>query len=487
MKKGWQSLVAKYFQRKGLPLDLALAFPDVIVRDKYSTINSRSDVRNLRSNLAGDVFLNIPIVSANMDSVTDSKMAIALARLGALGFIHQFLSLEERVLEVERVKRADNAFIEKPATLVLQEDATTLAKAKGAMRNFGVSSLLLIDSENVLLGILTARDYRFRSDDTLVKDLMQYMPLFTGSPGMTREQATEQFSKYRLEKLPIVDRNGKLKGLMTARDVLKEQEFPDAVRDKKGRLLVGATIRLNSDYLQEARTLWAAGADVILLDTARANSRRVRDAVVAIKKKLPKVPLVVGNIDTPEAAWMLIKAGADCLKVGIGPGSACKTREATGVGIPQLTAIASCAAVARKFNVPVIADGGIRCGADLAKALVAGANVVMLGSMLAGTDESPGKRTYDGGKAFKIYRGSASAAHQFDRIDKGSLDKIRSPEGVTRQVPYAGPVTELIAELVGDLRSSLSYIGARDLENYWRRGIFVRQSTAGYEEGKPKS
>ncbi len=374
MESKLNALVRSYFKKKGLPLQPALTFADVVIKDNFSEIGSRSDISNLKTKLVRNIYLNIPIVSANMDTVTDARMAIALAKLGGLGFIHQFFSLEERMSQVSKVK------------------------------NF--------------------------SED--------------------------------------------LKGF-------------NASTDPVGRLLVGVAIRLNSDYLKEIEGLLGAEVDVILLDTARANSKRVQEAVRKIKSQFPDIPLVVGNIDTSEAAEMLIKAGADCLKVGIGPGSACKTREATGVGIPQITAVASCAAVARKYGVPIIADGGIKGGADLSKALVAGANSVMIGSLFAGTAESPGDLIDGEGKLlYKLYRGSASKEHQIDRVSSGSLDKVRHSEGVSRRVLYTGSINLVIDELLGGLRSSMSYVGARDLDEFWKLGKFVWQTNSGYVEGKPQ-
>lgn len=364
-------LVRRYFRKKGLPLEPALTFADVVIRDNFSEVDSRSDINNLKARLTKDIVLNIPIVSSNMADVTGMEMAIAMANLGGLGFLPQFSSIEKRCFKVYRIKRV---------------------KVRG--------------------------------------------------------------------------QNSSL--------------------DKKGRLMVGAAIRLNADYLREVEELLKVGTDVILLDTARGNSKRVRDAVKAIKKKFLFTPLVVGNIDTPEAAFMLIKAGADCLKVGIGPGSACMTREATGVGIPQITAVASCVAVARKFDVPIISDGGIRSGADLSKALVAGANLVMLGGLLAGTDEAPGKVIKKKEKKWKVFRGSASEAFQLDRIKEGSLDKPRPAEGVERRIPYAGPISSVMQGLLGVFQSSMSYVGARNLEEFWEKGKFVWQSRSGYEEGKPQ-
>lgn len=372
-----EKLVGEYFKKKGLPFQPALTFADVVIRDNFSEVDSRSDINNLKARLTKDawiskILLNIPIVSSNMADVTGTKMAIVMANLGGLGFLPQFSSLEERVKMIQEVKQ---------------------------VKVFG---------ENAAVDIF-------------------------------------------------------------------------------GRLRVGVAIRLNGDYLKEVSEFLRAGADVILLDTARGNSKRVREAVKNIKKKFYYVKLVVGNIDTPEAALMLIQAGADCLKVGIGPGSACITREATGVGIPQITAVASCAAVARKFGVPIISDGGIRSGADLSKALVAGANLVMLGGLLVGTDESPGKIVDKKGKKFKVFRGSASEAFQLDRIKEGSLDKSRPAEGVERRVPYTGPISSVMQELLGVFQSSMSYVGARNLEEFWEKGKFVWQSRSGYEEGKPQS
>ncbi len=479
-----KELIRRYFKEKGLPLEPALTFSDVVIKDEYSEIDSRSDIDNLRTKLTQGICLNIPIVSANMDTVTEAKMAIALARLGGLGFIHQFFSLEQRIAEVKKVKRADNELIEDPVVISLDSN---LGEAKELMGKHDISSLLIVDEDGTLRGILTHRDYRFKEDNSLPLGAIMKSNLTLGWKGISREEAFRILDSERLEKLPLVTRGFRLSGLITAKDLLKEREFPNAARDKKGKLMVGVAIRLNSDYLKEVSELLGTGADVILLDTARANSKRVKEAVQKIKSRFPKLPLVVGNIDTPEAALMLIKAGADCLKIGIGPGSACKTRETTGVGIPQLTAIATCAAVVKKCGVPLIADGGIRGGADLSKALVAGANLVMVGSLFSGTDESPGDIFQDEGRRWKMYRGSASVEHQFDRMKSGSLDNMRAPEGVPRRVPYTGLVKSVVDELLGGLRSSMSYVGAKDILTFWKKGKFVWQSRSGYEEGKPKN
>jgi IMP dehydrogenase len=478
-------LVNRYFRKKGLPERPALTFSDVVIQDNFSSIRSRSDILNLKTRLASDIWLNIPIVSANMDTVTDSKMAITLARLGGLGFIHQFFSLDDRIKEVNKIKRADNAIIENPIKIA---SSATLGEAKELMTRYGISSILIVDENGKLAGILTSRDYRFKHDDKfLVKWIMTNSPLVTAPPNISRQEAEKLLEINKIEKLPLIDENGEIVGLITAKDILKEKSYPHAVRDSKGRLRVGVTIRLNADYIYEAETLIASGADVLLLDTARANSELALDATVEIKKKFPQIALVVGNIDTPEAALMLIRAGANCLKIGIGSGSVCKTREVSGIGIPQLSAIASCAAIAKNKNIPLIADGGIKNGADLSKTIVAGANAAMIGGLFAGTDESPGEFFRDANQQWKIYRGSASLEHQFDRIEFGSLDAMRSPEGVPRRIPFTGSVKNAIEELLDGLRSSMSYVGADDLEEFWKKGKFVWQTAAGYEEGKPRT
>lgn len=476
-------LVKKYFEWKGLPLRPALSFDDVQIINNISDINSRSDIKNLQAQLAGNFFLNIPVVSANMDTVTDARMAIALARLGGLGFIHQFLPIEERVRQVMEVKRADNALIENPITIPI---TATLSEAKKKMAEYKISSILITNKNGTLAGILTSRDYRFKNNDKLpVKKVMTRMPLITARATISRKEAEYLMEKHKIEKLPIIDSSGRLVALMSAKDILKEKEFPNAAKDKRGKLVVGATLRLNADYINEALELINAGADIFLLDTARAGSSRVFEAVKKLKTVFD-INLIVGNIDTPEEVEYLAKAGADCVKIGIGPGAACKTQEETGVGLPQLYAIATCVAVAKKLGICAIADGGIRNGACLSKALVAGANAVMIGSLFAGTEEAPGIIFRQGNQLWKHYRGSASLDHQLDRIKSGSLDEVRNPEGESGKIPYAGSVISVISGLLGGLRSSMSYVGARDIGEYWKMGKFVWRTNAGKEEGRPR-
>jgi len=479
-----EKLVKDYFENKGLPLSPALTFDDVQIINNISDVHSRSDIKDLKAPISKNFSLNIPVVSANMDTVTDARMAIGLARLGGLGFIHQFFPLEQRIAEAMKVKRADNALVDDPFTILY---TATFKEAKEKMFKNGISSLLVIDEKHRLKGILTSRDYRFKTDDALlVSKIMKPMPLITALPGIHRKDAEKILEENRIEKLPIVDKHGVLKGMITAKDILKEKEFPNAIKDNKGRLAVGVALRLSNDYVEEAKQLVAVGVDVLLLDTARAGAIMVGEAVKKVKKALPNIPLIVGNIDTPEEVEFLAKAGADCVKVGIGPGAACKTQEETGVGLPQIHAIASCAAVAKKMGIHIIADGGIRNGACLSKALVAGADAVMVGSLLAGTDEAPGVLIKKGNQLWKVYRGSASFEHQLDRIKTGSLDAIRNPEGESGLIPYSGSAKSVLDGLTGGLRSSMSYVGSRSITEYWKKGKFVWRTNAGRDEGRPR-
>src|SRR3989344_908963 len=360
-------LIQEYFKRKGLPLMPTLTFDDVIIQERISNIASRSDITGLKAPLAKNLFLNIPLVSANMDTVTNFKMAVALARLGGMGFIHQFHSLEQRVEEVRKVKRADNAIIEDPATV---RPEATLAEARAIMAEKEISCLLVIDTEGVLVGILTSRDIQFCSDfKMLVRDLMtpkSRKGFVTARPDITNEEAEEILRKTKVEKLPLIDSRGKAVGLITAKDILKRRMFPNAARDEKGQLLVGATLRFKSDCVKEAEALLEAGADVLLLDTARAGSSFFADRTpefdpnevtslaaentFVLRKKFPKAVLVVGNTTNPDAVALLAEKGADCVKIGVGPGAGCKTQEVAGVGAPQLHATAECAAGARAMG-----------------------------------------------------------------------------------------------------------------------------------------
>ncbi|MBI2122360.1 MAG: IMP dehydrogenase [Candidatus Sungbacteria bacterium] len=485
MNDNLSSIIEKYLHEKGLSRDIAVTFEDVFIIDQNSDIPSRSSIKNTRLRMARDFFLNIPAVSANMDTVTESRMAVALARLGGIGFIHQFLPIERRVREVEKVKRADSGIIEHP--FVIRPDAT-IREARDMMKNLQVSGLLVVDQGmGKLVGIITSRDIRFEdANEKKVAEIMTEMPLVTAPPGTGLEQARVILRKNKVEKLPLVDEEGRVAGLITAKDILKIEQYPLALRDQKGRLAVGATVGVSGDFAEDAAALANAGADIILIDTARGFSTRLKDAIRRLKSELGEdFPVVAGNVDTPEGALMLIDAGADAVKVGIGPGAVCKTREGPGVGTPQLTAVAECAAVAKERGIPVMADGGIRGGSDFCKALAAGASSVMMGYIFAGCEETPGEPFYEDGEKWKIYRGSASLEFQISRVDRDESEKLRAPEGVPRRVRYRGETKGAVDELMGALRSSMSYVGAWTLEEYRAKAKFRRQTVSGFEEGRP--
>lgn len=481
-----EKIVKLYFARKGLPKIPALTFEDVIIVDLYSEIPSRSAIKNTVGRLAQNIFLHTPIISANMDTVTESRMAIAMARLGGIGFIHQFLTIEKRGQEIEMVKRADSGVVERP---LLGFPAMRLKEAKARMTFYNISSLLIVDERTrKLLGILSHRDYQFEHDDNKrVAELMRKPPFVVAPYGTTLEKARAILQKHKIEKLPLVDKTGRLRGLMTAKDIQKVREFPNASRDAKGRLIVGGTVGIGELVLAETEALLHAGADVILVDTARANSKRMCEVLRKLRARFgKKVPLVAGNVDTAEGAARLIAAGTDCVKVGIGPGSPCKTRMGPGVGIPQVTAVAQCVAVAEIKDIPIIADGGIKNSSDFCKALAAGAESVMIGGLLGGTEETPGKPFYEDGEKWKVYRGSASLEFQLSRLDREVRDdQIRTPEGVPKRVRYKGEVRYIVDELTGHLRSSMSYVGAWTLAEYHKKARFVWQSASGFSEGKP--
>lgn len=483
----YDEVVKAYLENKflGSHPRSAFTFPDVFLVDGYSEKDSRSEISDLRTRLARDLFINIPIVSANMEDVTGEKLAIALAREGGCGFVPQSLSIEKRTAIIRKVKRAESDVIESPLTV---ESENTLGEAKKIIIKEGVSSLLVVDRLGRLIGILTSRDTILKKDSQKVEELMT-KNIITAKPGTTAEEAIKILTENKVEKLPLIDQDGRVKGLMTLRDLLKTK--PCAARDKRGRLIVGGTVGVSGGedrILEEAQTQVKAGADVLLVDTARGNARLPRKIISLLKAKFPDIPLIAGNVDNPEGALGLIEAGADAVKVGIGPGSACKTRQETGTGCPQLSAILECVAVARKSGVAVIADGGIQTDGDLAKALAAGANSVMLGGRLARTEESAAPEFYDGGKFYKIFRGSASSEAQIDRIERGGLDHLRASEGVPSRVERGGKLTDTVKDILGHLRSAISYVGEENLEGFRNRNsVFRWQSGSGYEEGKPRN
>ncbi|MEZ7934096.1 MAG: IMP dehydrogenase [Sulfurospirillum sp.] len=459
----------------------ALTFEDVLLVPKYSEILPKEV--DIKTQLTKNITLNIPLVSAAMDTVTEHRAAIMMARLGGLGIIHKNMDVESQVREIRRVKKSESGIIIDPVSIKAK---ATLREALEIMSEYRISGVPVVEDDNeTLIGILTNRDLRFENDySKKVEELMTKMPLITVKKGTTLDDAEAIFRTNKVEKLPVVDENNKLAGLITIKDLKKRQEYPNANKDAFGRLRVGAAIGVGQ--LDRARALEAAGADVLVLDSAHGHSKGIIDTVKLIKKEL-KIDVIAGNIATSEAAEALVAAGVDGIKVGIGPGSICTTRIVSGVGVPQISAIEECSEVGRKHGVPVIADGGIKYSGDFAKALAAGAQSVMVGSLLAGTDESPGELITYQGRQYKTYRGMGSIG----AMTKGSSDRYFQegtaadklvPEGIEGRVPHAGSIRDVIFQLVGGLRSSMGYVGARDIVDYQEKAEFVEITSAGLKE-----
>jgi IMP dehydrogenase len=466
-----------------------LTFDDVLLVPKFSNITSRSQT-NIETKLSKNISLNIPLISANMDTVTESSMAVAMAREGGLGVIHRFLTIEEEANEVLKVKRSGSVMIENPYFINSQQ---TIKNAIRYMADKGVSGLLVSDSDSILTGILTQRDVSFESESNqLVKDVMT-KDVVTARPGISLDEAKEILHKNRIEKLPLVDESNKIKGLITTKDITNIENFPLASKEKKGRPLVGAAVGVKGDFMERTESLLDAGADVIVVDIAHGHSENAVNTITHIKKAFPNCELIAGNVATAEGTEDLIKAGVDAVKVGVGSGSICITRVITGSGVPQLTAVLDCAKVGQKHDVPIISDGGIRTSGDLTKALAAGASSVMVGSILGGTDESPGSFMSKNGKRFKIYRGMASFYASLGRKSKenGNIsiddDEINDyvAEGVEAMVPYKGSVTDILKQLTGGVRSGLSYCGAHTIKQMQANSEFIKMSGAGFAESQP--
>ncbi len=470
-------------------MDIAegITFDDVLLIPRRSAIISRKDT-DLSTRLSRNIRLNMPIISANMDTVTEANMAIAIAREGGIGIIHRFMSVEQQVHEVEKVKRSESIVIEQPYTI---SPNNTVADAKNMMKDLGVSGLLVVDNEGRLSGIVTRRDVQFEQDKKKIANIMT-KNVIKAQYGISIEEAKDILHKHRIEKLPLVDENNRVKGLITAKDINKMEEYPLASKDKKGRLLVGAAVGVKGDFMERTEALLEAGADIIVVDIAHGHSENAINAIKVIKKAFPNCELIAGNVATAEGTKDLIQAGADAVKVGVGSGSICITRIVTGSGVPQLTAIMDCAKVAKDYDIPIIADGGIRNSGDVTKALAAGASTVMVGSLLAGTDESPGVSITKNGKRYKIYRGMASFYASLGRKyrEEGELNIEEDlndyvPEGVEALVDYKGSVKDIIRHLVGGLRSGLSYCGARNITELQQNAKFIKMTTAGYIESMP--
>ncbi|MCI7349827.1 MAG: IMP dehydrogenase [Ruminococcus sp.] len=461
-----------------------LTFDDVLLIPGASDVTP--NLVKLNTRLAGDIMLNTPIMTSAMDTVTESKMAIAIAREGGIGIIHKNMSVEQQVDEVDKVKRSENGVIVNPFSLTGEK---TVQEADELMGKYKISGVPIVDEKGKLIGILTNRDLRFLTDFSIrIKDVMTKENLVTAPVGTTLEEAQKILMQHKIEKLPLVDENGALKGLITIKDIEKSVQYPNSARDKNGRLLCGAALGVTADVLDRAKALIDAQVDVLVLDSAHGHQANIINCVKMIKERFPSTPLIAGNIATAEAARDLIAAGADCLKVGIGPGSICTTRVVAGIGVPQITAVYDVACVAQQHNIPVIADGGIKYSGDIVKALAAGANVVMLGSLLAGCDEAPGETEIYQGRSFKVYRGMGSLgamAHgSKDRYFQSDAKKL-VPEGVEGRVPYKGTVSDTIFQLVGGIRSGMGYCGCENIAALHERAKFVRITGAGLKESHP--
>ena len=464
-----------------------LTFDDVLLVPKYSDVTTRSQT-DLNTRLSRNISLSIPFVSANMDTVTESAMAVAIARAGGIGIVHRFLSIQDEAAEVLKVKRSGSVMIENPYTI--PEDAT-IREARKYAEDMGISGLLVVDGER-LAGIVTDRDFLFGSDqDRSISSLMT-RDVVTAPPGISIEDAKRMLRDNRVEKLPVTDGEGRIRGLFTSKDITNIEDYPMASKDSKGRPLVGAAVGVKGDFMERTEELLEAGADIIVVDVAHGHSQNAISAVRNIKKAFPDCEIIAGNVATAAGAQDLINAGVDAVKVGVGSGSICITRVITGSGVPQLTAVMDCARIGRDNDIPIISDGGTRTSGDATKALAAGASSVMLGSILGGTDESPGTVLTKNGKRFKVYRGMASLAASIGRKSKetGSVSLEEDlndyvAEGVEAMVPYKGSVTDILKQMTGGVRSGLSYCGAHTISAMQGNAEFVRMSRAGFAESQP--
>ncbi len=464
----------------------ALTYDDVLLLPAYSEVLPR-EVRT-QSRLTKNITLNIPIVSAAMDTVTEADLAIALAQEGAIGIIHKNMSIEQQAAQVRKVKRSESGMIIDPVTLLVHQ---TLGDAQRIMREFKIGGIPVIDAEGKLVGILTNRDLRFQKQTSRpVAEIMTKSNLITAKEGISMEEAESILQEHKIEKLPIIDKNDKLIGLITYKDILKRKSHPNASKDPLGRLRVGAAVGVTPDLLDRVAALVKVGVDVVSIDTAHGHSKGVIDALKSVKKSFPNLDVIVGNIATGEAAKALAEAGADAVKVGVGPGSICTTRIIAGVGMPQLTAVYEAAKALEGYDVPVIADGGIRFSGDIAKAIAGGASTVMIGSLLAGTDEAPGEMIILEGRKFKSYRGMGSLEAMEDgskdRYFQDAEDDIKKlvPEGIVGRVPFKGSVTEIIYQMVGGLKAGMGYCGAANIEAM-QQAKFVKITSAGVKESHP--
>lgn len=475
---GLSELYSSRFVGEGLTFDDVLLVPaesDVLPADV-----------DLTTQLTKKIKLNVPVMSAAMDTVTEYRMAIAIAREGGIGVIHKNMSIDTQAEQVDMVKRSENGVITNPFFL---NSGHTLGDADALMSKFRISGVPIVDDEGHLIGIITNRDMKFETDmSRRIDEVMTHENLITGLEGTTLDEAKAILQKNRIEKLPIVDKDYKLKGLITIKDIEKVLKYPHSAKDSAGRLLCAAAIGITNDVLDRIAALIDAGVDVLVLDSAHGHSANIMNCVRKVKEKFPDAQLIAGNVATAEATEALIKAGADCVKVGIGPGSICTTRIVAGIGVPQVSAVLQCAEMGDKYGIPVIADGGIKYSGDIVKAIAAGAKVVMMGSMLAGCEEAPGDMEVYQGRQFKVYRGMGSIG----AMQKGSKDRYFQtnnkklvPEGVEGRVPFRGAVSETIYQMMGGLRSGMGYCGAHNIEELRTNSKFVRITSAGLKESHP--
>ncbi len=470
--------------------DLGLTFDDVLLVPKHSGIRSRADV-NTSTKLVPGIKLAVPILSANMDTVTEVDMAVAMAKMGGIGILHRFMSIERQAEMVRRVKRSESFVVENPISIYAD---ASLEEARIIMAEADIGGLMVIDQDDRLLGVLSTRDILFAPDQSLkVGEVMTPRERLIVAPATEPIDAAKlALHAHRIEKLPLVDEEDHVVGLITAQDIIKIQQHPNATKDAKGHLIVGAAVGVRTPDLERAIACVEAGGDLLVIDIAHGHADHVIEMIAKLKERLPDTPVIAGNVATAQGVGDLVQAGADAIKVGVGAGSICTTRIVTGFGVPQLTAIAECAQAGEQFGVPIIADGGIRTSGDLTKALAAGASSVMIGSLLAGTEESPGAAIVRNGRRYKVVRGMASltanvARKEIEKLGEVDPDEWESivPEGVEAMVPYRGAVKEIIHQLVGGLHSGMSYAGATCIPDLWEKAEFIRITAAGQIESRP--
>ena len=461
-----------------------LTFDDVLLVPQRSEVLPK-DVCT-QTQLTKSIKLNIPLMSAGMDTVTESKMAISMARQGGIGIIHKNMSIEAQALEVDKVKRSESGVIVDPFFLTKDH---TIQDADDIMARYKISGVPIVDDNNKLIGIITNRDIKFEADFTKkIEDVMTKENLVTAREGINLTEAQQILKKHKIEKLPIVDAEGNLKGLITIKDIEKKIQYPNSAKDSQGRLLCGAALGISADLMDRVAALVKANVDVVVLDSAHGHSMGVINALKQIKEKYPDLQVIAGNVATAKATEDLIKAGADCVKVGIGPGSICTTRVVAGIGVPQVTAVMDCAEVGHKYGVPVIADGGLKFSGDIVKALAAGASICMMGSMFAGTEESPGETVLYRGRSYKTYRGMGSIG----AMEKGSKDRYFQndakklvPEGVEGMVAYKGKAEDIVYQMIGGIRAGMGYCGAATIKDLMENAEFIKITAASLKESHP--